>query len=234
MINKKIIFSGIILLLIVKLGMSQIINSKDYVIITFESIQKNPNVEHNYYWIAPINSIENKATFNIYPLYTEEYSKDNYEKCLKGDTVDIFTTTKATNFDFRKEYLSQLELLQSIVKEKGMLVQELELSWNKQIRKKEKLNIYATPIKGEFCTCTQLAEVWGNPDLNFIAQVFMPVNSFSYKPDFWQTELGKIIQYADYSQVDFKSHFPLDIYGKNTPKAVIGIKPFETKSENEL
>lgn len=222
--NKKIIFLGIVLLLIVKLGLSQVINSNNYIVITFESIQKNPNVEHSYYWIAPFDSIKSKVTFNIYPLYTEEYSNDNFEKCLKGDTVDIFTTTKTTNYDFSKEYLSELESFLSIVKEKRILVQELELSWNKQIRKKEKVNIYVTPIKGEFCTCTQLAEVWGEPDLNFIAQVFMPASSFSYSTNFWQTEQGKLIQHTDYSQIDFTSHFPLDIYGKNIPKAMIVVK----------
>ncbi len=227
MINKKIIFLGIILLLMVKLGLSQVINSNNYVVITFESIQKNPNVEHSYYWIAPFEVIEGKVTFEIYPLYVEEYSNNNFDKCTKGDTIDIFTTTKSTNYDFSKEYLSELESFLSIVKEKGMLVQELELSWNKQIRKKEKLNIYATPIKGEFCTCTQLAEVWGTPNLNFIAQVFMPVSTFSYNEDFWQTELGKTIQYADFSQVDFNSHIPSDIYGKNTPKVITAVKPFK-------
>lgn len=225
MTNKKFLFLGLILLAIVKTGYSQVVESRDYIVITFETIQKKPNVTQLYYWITPIESIVNKTSFNIHPLYTEEYSNDIYEKCLRGDTVDVFTTTTATNFDFSNEYLTQIETFQSIVKQKGVLVQGLVLNWNNKTKEKEKLNIYVTPIKGEFCTCIQVADVRGKPDLSFLAQVFIPANSFSYNADFWQTELGRIIQITDFSRIDYTSHMPMDTYGRYVSKARAVVKP---------
>ncbi len=224
MINNKIIVLGLILLLVGEIGLSQTSNKKDYVVVTFELSQKKPSGNQNYYWITPIDSIINKSVFNIYPLYMEEYSNDSFEKCLKGDTVDVFTTTTETNYDFREKHLSELNIFQSIIKQNRMLVQELRLNWNSKTKGTEKLNIYLTPIKGQFCDCIQRTEVWGKSDLNFLILTFMPVSSFEYDSDFWKTELGKILQISDFSKVDFTSHLPSDIYGRYVSKAKIVIK----------
>lgn len=225
MTSKKIGLLGLILFTIVKAGLTQSIGSRDYIVVTFETIRKMPNVTQLHYWITPVDSIVNKKIFNIYPLYTEEYSYDIYEKCLRGDTVDVFTATDATTFDFSREYLRQIETFQSFVSKKGVLVQSIELNWTNKAKEKERLNIFVTPIKGEFCTCIQVADVRGEPDLDFTSQVFMLADSFSYNNDFWQMELGKIIQVTDFSRVDFASHIPGDTYGRFVSKARAAVKP---------
>jgi hypothetical protein len=225
MTSKKTVLLGLILFTIVKSGLTQSIGTRDYIVITFETIRKMPNVTQLSYWIAPVDSIVNKKIFNIYPLYIEEYSNDIYEKCLRGDTVDVFTTTTATNFDFNNEYLQQIESLQSIVRQKGVLVQKVVLDWKNKAKEKERLNIYVTPIKGEFCTCIQVADVRSEPDLDFMSQVFMLADSVSFNNDFWQMELGKIIQITDFSRVDFEGHIPGDTYGRYVSKARTALKP---------
>ncbi len=49
----------------------------------------------------------------------------------------------------------------------------------------------------------------------------MPVGAFEYDSNFWQTEVGDILQITDFSKVDFTSHFPLDIYGRYVSKAKV-------------
>ena len=227
MINNKIIFIGLILLLVGEIGLSQISNKKDYVVITFELVQKKPSGVQNYYWITPIDSIISKSVFNIYPLYMDEYSNDSFEKCLEGDTVDVFTTTTKTNYNFSKKYLLELDAFKTIVKQNRILIQELKLNWSSKTKETEKLSIYLTPIKGQFCDCTQRTEVWGEADLNFLILTFMPVGSFEYDSNFWQTELGEILQISDFSKVDFTSHLPTDKYGRYVSKAKIVKQPLK-------
>lgn len=225
--TNKIILLGFILLLVGKIGLSQSSDKKGYIVVTFESVQKKSGVSQNFYWITPVDSIKYESAFDIYPLYMGEYSNDSFEKCLNGDTVDVFTTTTKTNYDFDENYLSELGKFHSLVRKERILVQEVKLNWSNKTKEAERLSIYLTPIKGQFCDCTQRTEVWGNSHLDFLILTFMPVGSFEYDSDFWQTELGKTLQITDFSKVDYTSHFPLDTYGRYVSKAKIVMQPLK-------
>jgi hypothetical protein len=227
MTGRSFFLYGLILLLIVKSGMTQIVKSNDFIVVTFETIKKKPNVTQLYHWITPVDSIVNEIIINLYPLYTEEYSFDVFEECLKGDTIDIFTTSAATNFNFSQEYFYQMEEFQSILKNNRNFVQGIVKRWknkNKK-KKKEKINIYVTPISGVFCTCIQVAYIHGQPYLNFLSQVYMPVSTFSYNSDFWQTEQGETLMFTDFSRIDFSSHLPIDTYGRFVSNARAFVTP---------
>lgn len=161
-----------------------------------------------FYWITPVDSIENRLSFNIFPLYTEEYSKDNLDRCIKGDSVDVFSNTNETNFEFSENYRAQIKQFISIVDRNKIKVQTIAMKWTKGSRGNEIVKVYATPINGEFCNCIQLHEIGGSHKSGFKALIYIPVTNFYFEEDFWNTRNGEIVKYADYRLIEFTSHLP--------------------------
>jgi len=217
--SKKVLILVLSLLLTCEIVVSQVNSSSRFVVITFELTKGNSKNKQFFYWITPVDSIEKKISFNIFPLYTEEYTKDNFDRCIKGDSVDIFKNTTATNFKFDEGYSSQIEQFVSLVNSKKTKVQTISLNWSAGSRAKETVNVYATPVIGEFCNCLQLSEIGGSHKLEFSALVYMPVASFSFNQNFWDTENGKVMKYADYSLVEFTSYLPSITHGRSLCRA---------------
>jgi hypothetical protein len=221
-IRKKISLIVFVLFIVTNsLKAQEMIENDNYVIIRYEVKYSGVQTIENYYWVTPIDSMHGKQIFEIYPLYIDEYSKDNYEKCLKGDTIDIFNTTEGTTYDFDEEYLVQLKSLRTLIKSKEILLQKQELVWNSKTKNKQKLRIYMTPIIGKLCNCCLFIDDKKGSKLNFKSPVFIPVGGFKYDKDFELSELYKIVLITDLSRVDFSSHFPVDIYGRFVSKARI-------------
>ena len=225
--SKKIFLLALLLLFTCKAIICQVNSKTRFVVITFELNKGNSKNKQVFYWITPVDSIENKLAFNIFPLYTEEYTKDNLDRCIKGDSVDIFTNTTKTNFEFGENYETQIKQFVSMVNNKKVQVQTIAMKWPKGSRDNETVTVYATPIIGEFCNCIQLHENGGSHKLEFKALVYMPVSSFSFEENFWNTENGKIVKYADYSLVEFTSHLPSNWHGRSLCRAKNKVQIYE-------
>ncbi|MDR0233056.1 MAG: hypothetical protein LBI82_13225 [Dysgonamonadaceae bacterium] len=177
----------------------------EYVVFTFESKRSIDKEFQKYYWIAHKDSIKD-TDFRIYPLYliVGEFSKDNLDNCQKGDSIDIFVSTDKTNLDFDKDYESNVEDLISLIDNNRIKIQSIDISWAENKKAKNKINIYATPIRGNFCNCFQYHNLGTNKFNSFI---YLPIGNFSYIKSFWDTPTASIVKYSDYSSIDYKTHF---------------------------
>ncbi|TSD66355.1 hypothetical protein FFF34_002840 [Inquilinus sp. KBS0705] len=184
---------------------------KKYVVFTFEVAHKDAKLKEYYYWITLQDSVAKKNAFEVFPLYTEEYSKDILERCKTKGMVDIFTSSTATNFDFDDNYKSQVKNLLSIIRTDRIKIQGFRKKWT---RKREQIvvSVYATPINGEFCSCLQ---DHGKVTYGFKGIIYLPVMSFSYDKNFWNSKNERIVKYVDYSYVEYSSHYPLNIHGNS-------------------
>ena len=80
-----------------------------------------------YFWITPLNDLSKENGLMIYPVYLrDEYSNDSYTTCCDEDSVDFFTMTTATNFDFPQEYMHYKEVLFDIVRDNRVLIQTIK------------------------------------------------------------------------------------------------------------
>lgn len=135
---------------------SQVNTKLMYVVFTFETEKNSTCDKQVFYWITLVDSIENKLEFNIYPLFTQEYSKDVIDSCIKGDSVDVFLNTTNSNFEFGENYETQIKYLMSIVNNNKTKVQTVvHMRSQGGIKETEIVKVYATPVIGEFCDCMQ-------------------------------------------------------------------------------
>ena len=131
----------------------QVNDKANYVIISFEmSRSKDTKGIQKFYWITPIDSIK-KTDFYLFPLYLSEYSKDKLERCVKGDTIDVFTQTTATSYNFDKGYEEAVDSSILLLNKRKVKVQTITIEWTKGF--KEEVKVYATPVIGKFCNCIQ-------------------------------------------------------------------------------
>ncbi|BDD06797.1 hypothetical protein [Aureibacter tunicatorum] len=202
--SKGIILTFFISLFIIKnvIAQKDEVKSK-YIIVSFELKKQKPKITQVFHWIVATDSVEDRITFDIYPLYIEEPTDYNLNRCINGDTVTVFSA--AGEFMFSDEYKTQLNELITIIDSRKIKVQKTTLKWAKGIRGKEKVSVYITPISGIFCHCLQIHK---NYKVEFKGLVYMPVSSFSFDDKFWNTKSAKIVKYADYSLVEFTGHLP--------------------------
>lgn len=193
-----------------------------FMIFTFEVANKEFKVRQ-YYWITPIDSIEKRNAFEVFPLYLEEYSKDLLERCKVSKDIDVFSASTQTNFNFDDEYNQSIKNLLSLISLNRIKVQTLNKNWQGKEKSKETVKVYATPIIGKFCYClqTHIKATFG-----FKGLAYLPVASFSYDGNFWNSKDGKIVKYVDYSYVAFSSHYPSIIHGNSNIRVKSSIEVF--------
>lgn len=207
--QNKIILFFVLFLSSYEIMFSQEKENKNYVVITFEMIRSTePKAIKKFYWITPVDSIK-KTDFYLYALYLTEYSKDNLDSCIKGKTIDIFTVTTETSYDFNESYESDIKTLTTLIDSRKKKVQTINMKWQKGY--KEEVNVYATPLIGRFCSCLQNHMV--EAKIDFKGLIFMPLSNFSFDDDFWKTEKSKVAMFANYASVDFSSY--LLLYGRS-------------------
>ncbi|WPV65272.1 hypothetical protein [Chitinophaga sp. LS1] len=213
MINRKFKLIVITLLFICQIvkGQSNTDVLKKYVVFTFEVSHKDAKLKEYYYWITPQDSVTKKNAFEVFPLYTEEYSKDILDRCKSGGMIDIFSASNATNFDFDDNYKSQVTNLLSIISVNKIEVQIFKKKWDKN-GDEMVIRVYATPINGTFCNCLQNH---GKVTYGFKGIVYLPVMSFSYDMNFSNSKNEKTVKYVDYSYVEYSSHYPINIHGNS-------------------
>lgn len=197
--KNRIIF--ILLILICLPNYAQI---NEYIVITFETKRSIDKEAQKYYWIAPVDSINN-TDFRLYPLYVVvgEYSKDNLDDCQKGDSIDIFVSTANTRLDFDNEYETKINNLISLIDNNRTKIQTININWTGNKKAKDTTTIFATPISGDFCNCFQYHNMI---DEYFQSFIYLPLANFGYLSSFWQTSTASIVKFSNYNYIDYKSH----------------------------
>jgi hypothetical protein len=190
---------------------SNIDSLKKYVVFTFEVVHKNVKQKEYYYWIALQDSIARKNAFEVFPLYTDEYSKDVLDRCKAGKAIDIFAASTVTNFNFDTDYELEVKNLLSLISINKIKIQDYRRRWT-QNGEEVNVSVYASPIIGRFCNCLQSHE-----DLThgFKGLVYLPVMSFIYDNGFWASKNERVVKYVDYSYVEYSSHYPSNIHGNS-------------------
>ncbi len=165
----------------------------DFVIVTFE-IKRN--IERHkkavYYWIVNSDSTINKG-FSLKPLYFSGYSKTHLDKCCNGDTINPYIITKHTSFDFAPNYESDVKVLKELIEEKKIKVQTIKKKRGNEYT--ETVNVYATPVKGEFCKC--YLKSFGFID--YEGEVYLPLKNLKDNSAYWELTWSKNIKFSDYS-----------------------------------
>lgn len=178
------------------LGFSQ--KSTKAVIITIlkDNNEKLDGFSHTQ-WIIPIDSLnELKFDYNsIFPLLIQNYSIDNLQDCIKNLPIAPFNYTTGTNFNFPDSISKKLINISNLIDKKKKPIQLIKKTWSKGF--KEKIRVYATPIKGEFCFCkTHLInnEYFGNTKY-----IVLGISNINYFSEFWKTDESKILKQIDFS-----------------------------------
>ncbi|ATL45726.1 hypothetical protein COR50_00325 [Chitinophaga caeni] len=197
-------------------------STNKYVIFTFEIKHKGSKINEYYYWMARQDSIPKKKAFEVFPLYTEEYSRDLLNKCKTGSSIDIFAATTATNFNFDDNYKLEVKNLIFLINIKKEKIQSFKKRWV-QNDDEVNVNVYATPIIGKFCDCL---EIHGSMPYDFKGLVYLPVAAFSYDNTFWNSKDANIVRYVDYSYVEYSSHYPSNMHGNTNIRVKSNIQTF--------
>lgn len=190
---KKIFLTIILIALVENYSYSQ--EEKSFVIISFERKRafnhKKKEVE-TFYWIIPSDSTHTRG-LHLFPLYLSGFSNTDFIKCSKGDTINPYLITDETNYDFDVGYNQQISFLINLISNNQIKVQNIIKKWDG--KSKESINIYATPIKGKFISCS----LESFDLIDYKGYVFLPQSDFSYYKEYWNSTNAKNVKYADYS-----------------------------------
>lgn len=193
MIINKVIITIVFIILFDNYLYSQ--EESSYVIISFERerVYSNKKKEKEiFYWIIHTDSTHSKG-LHLTPLYLGGFSNTDLIKCNKGDTINPYLITDETNFEFDESYNQQLSLLISLISNNQIRVQTIKKSWGNKL--KEVINIYATPIDGNFTSC----HLESFNLIDYKGKVFLPLSNFSYFMEYWDTPNSKNVKFADYT-----------------------------------
>ena len=182
-----------------------------YVVVTFSAKRGIDKHFVNYYWITPVDSIKG-MNFCLYPLYLAEYSSDNVYDCKKGDSINIFTHTVKTAYDFEDGYEQGIEELISLIDGNRTKIQSIKTKWTNKAY--IDINVYVTPISGDFCRCFYYKD---HRD-KFEAWIYLPVKDFSFEKAFWSISAANFVKYANYSHVEYNSHLLHERYVQESLK----------------
>ncbi|RYF23509.1 MAG: hypothetical protein EOO42_07110 [Flavobacteriales bacterium] len=197
-------------------SLSQTIVNQSFVVLTFERTQKG-EVKEDYYWTVPADSVK-ELIFKIKPLYIDTASQFNVDKCKKGDSIDFFYSFDGTS----KPYTEQVRSFISLNIKHRTRLQQIFVKWNAdKARVDETISIYATPIKGTYCTCKQIYKIGSVKEPIFSTKIYLPISNFTIDHFFWDTQPGKIIKYADFSDVDFTRYIPEIYQNRNRSRAIV-------------
>lgn len=180
-----------ILLLATKFSTLAQPRKSQYVVLTFEDTYKITQHDiDTYYWIISADSL--KQQHRISPLLLSGFSKNTLESCCKGETVDPFVITDETSYDFTESYFVSTDSLRKLIFKNRTKVQAITKSWLSG--QKEKIQVFATPIFGNFCSSSSTGKYNG--------RIYFPVSNFQRIDTFWETMPIKLIG-RDFTEVKF-------------------------------
>lgn len=170
-------------------------STSEYVVITYEiDRNKDQHSAKNYYWIIPIDSLIGNNNFRKYPLYFDEFSKDDLKSCQENKDLILFTLLSGEDFDIDDKIKSDIKNLKKIVKDNRKKIERVVKKWSHGY--KEKITIYATPIKGDFCFSNLSSK--DEKLINYKGLVYIPNGNFSFNEPFLGTKKYRDIEYGDY------------------------------------
>lgn len=185
---KEIIEKNILSVLILFLATSGIAQDsiQNYVVVTYERERsKGDHGVEVFYWMVNLSELDWDRT-KLYPLYLNDFSKNQLNNCINGSETLIFSVTSKDNYDFDTSYKNQIDKLIKIIKDGRRKVQT-----NKKILKgglKETITIYLTPVSGSFCSSLMFekdADMMGMSN----QYLYMPVHSFNVYSAFWESDI---------------------------------------------
>jgi hypothetical protein len=190
---------------------SQMTNEKEYVIITFEAIYNNGHRCVNYYWIIPLDTAnlgelkgESDKDFQMFYFYVFPYfSKSHLEDCFKGNLINVLESSSDDTIDFNNKELDSLLIINQIINKFKRKIQSIKYNWFYP-RRIVVVNIFATPIIGDFCHCRQRFSLHLKKSFRE-GTIFLPISNFRYDPFFWKSKNAKEILNFDYSQIKFEN-----------------------------
>jgi hypothetical protein len=189
---------------------AQPLDNANYVVFNFvhhhEGIPSHSgNFVDNYYWIVPIDSINNKSVFSINPLIVNAETQHEVDKCSTGNSANFFGFWEGAS----EKYINEIDSFIKIVNRNRKKLQTITLKWHQnKIRKKEKIEVYAVPVSGIFCNCFQEYYRGALKEDEFSGQIYIPLSNFEYNESFWDTQEWKIVEYVDNSIVNFAAFTP--------------------------
>jgi hypothetical protein len=184
-----------------------------YAVVTFEVKRKNFNHPHEWFhWIVAIDSMK-KKTFTLSPLFFNNFSTYELNKCIKGSRIDVFSGYDGPDFSVDKGYAKMVDSLFTMIDKNKIKVQTIKKSWGEG--RKENITVYVTPVIGSFCNCLQDHIINGKIE-DMKGLVFLPVSGISFDDKFWSSDDAHYVKFTDYSYIDFSSysyhHRPIDAH----------------------
>lgn len=163
----------------------------------FEDTYKNsPHGTDTYYWIIPADSI--KQHKSISSLLLSGFSKTTLESSCKGDIIDPYAITASTSYDFANSYFASIDSLRQLIFKNRKRIQTVSKKWKSGQR--EKLQIFATPIQGTFCSSNYAIQNSGIGKYN--GRIYFPVAGFHYINNFWIDVPVNLIE-RDFVSINF-------------------------------
>lgn len=186
---------------------------KDYVVITVEQKQKEHPTE-TYFWIIPVDSMdaihELPCSLPVYPIYIDDSSEYNINRCACGDTISYYN-----HIDDNNQYIQVVDYFLNIVKKNRLLLQTIDLKWNNKPQKKltvedvmsthRQVFVYATPLSGIFADCIMCH----NNELS--QKVFAPLKDLKYNNSFWSLRHADLIKKANFMFFDYTKGVPCSL-----------------------
>lgn len=209
---------------------SQIRPLQNYVVIIFEQTVKNKKAEvREYYWIIPIDTLDQikelPAKIPLYPLYFNDSTENCYRRCVEGKEVFYLENNGPeceSNNMFIRNFLK-------LIKDHRIQLETIEIGWKNRSEKKlyleetnekgRKISVFCTPVSGVFANCPQCADKSLHGE--YFSKVFLPVSDMSYFPDFWETNHFNLLSRTNFMFLDYTSGVMYD-YVNGISKPVIG------------
>jgi hypothetical protein len=171
-----------------------------YAIITCK-IDRNKDAHSykEYFWIVPIDSIKGINSFKIYPLYLDVYAKDDISDCIQKKDINIFTMYTGKNFKLDdKSEKDNLNIIRIIKKDRRRFF-KLYKKWNNGL--KEKIELFVTPIRGEFCSSNIALE--SSKEINYKGLIFIPITDFKEFKEFFDSKQFNDVIFSEFSNINF-------------------------------
>ena len=196
-INKLILF--IVLVMSVLNTFSQ---EKNYVVIKYEMYFKN-KLERIDYWITPYDSI-NSGQIKLYPLYLNNFSKLDLNECINNENINILSMSENEDYDLDSKLIDDIEILRDIINSEAQKITTIKKKWN-NYKGVQKINIYMTPITGNFCR--GVMSPFSGKNIDYEGDIFIPNSNFKTNHNFKNDLKYNLIMGSDFYNFNFQTHW---------------------------
>ena len=178
---------------------------KNYLVITIE--EETTSTVHGKridYWLLDVNNWVNDDENALVPLYLYGFSNIDFNECCGNDTLVLFNySLEETYFQSENNQLQDQELNISNIRESRKKIQRVIKKWK---NRKDKIEVFFTPVKGNFCFCT-LKHTQGNTKarIGYDGIVALPISGIVLKKNTEKYTKMDVVMMFDYSELPFLS-----------------------------